>query len=61
MYRIAGRREEAESSLKESLILFGTVNHKDDSRLVHQELALLALEGGNIAEARQHLEALQKL
>jgi len=61
MYRIAGRREEAENSLKESLILFGTVNHMNDVRLVHQELALLALEGGDIAAARQHLEALQKL
>jgi tetratricopeptide (TPR) repeat protein len=61
MYRISGRREEAENSLKESLVLFGTVNHKNDARLVRQELALLALECRDIEEARRHLEALQKL
>lgn len=61
MYRVAGRREEAKNSLRESLALFGEINHKNDVRLVHQELALVALECGDIEEARQHLEALQKM
>lgn len=60
MHRIAGRREEAKTALHESLGLFGRLNHKDDIRLVHQELALLALELGDIEVARQHLQMLEK-
>jgi tetratricopeptide (TPR) repeat protein len=60
MHRIAGRREEARIVLEESLTLFGKIDHKNDVRLVRQELALVALEGDDIEEARRHLEALQE-
>jgi tetratricopeptide (TPR) repeat protein len=59
--RIAGRREEAKAVLNESLALLGEAGHKDNVRLVRQELALLALERGDIEEARQHLQMLQKM
>jgi tetratricopeptide (TPR) repeat protein len=58
--RIAGRREEAEAALQESLTLFGRLNPRDQ-RLIHQELALLALEAGDLEEARKHLETLQQV
>lgn len=61
MYRNAGRSEEAKTVLTESLALFGRLNYRDDVRLTHQELAVLALELGDIAEARQHLQLLQKM
>ncbi len=60
IYRIAGRREEARAAFQESLDLFGRFNLRDQ-RLVHQGLALLALEAGDIEEARRHLEMLQKV
>ncbi len=61
MYRIAGRGEQARTALLESLDLSGRLGHKADVRLAHQELAVLALELGDLEEARIHLQTLQKM
>ncbi len=61
MYRVAGRGEQARTALLESLALSGQLGHKGDVRLVHQELAVLALELGDIEEARIHLQTLQTM
>jgi len=61
MYRVAGRGEQARTALMESLDLSGRLGDRADVRLVHQELAVLALELGDIEEARMHLQTLQKM
>jgi transcriptional regulator with XRE-family HTH domain len=61
MHRIAGRGEQARAALLESLDLSGRLGQKAVLRLAHQELAVLALERGNLEEVRIHLEALQKM
>lgn len=61
MHRIAGRREQARAALLESVDLAGRLGQKTVLRLARQELAVLALERGDIEEARLHLEALQKM
>ncbi|HKV44196.1 MAG TPA: helix-turn-helix domain-containing protein [bacterium] len=53
-----GRRDEAKIAFREALALFAALNQDDDVRLARQQLALLALEAEDLAEARQHLEGL---
>jgi len=60
IHRMAGRRAEAKAALEESLDLMSRSNRKDDSRLVRQELIVLALEAGDIEEARRDLSLLQE-
>jgi len=60
IYRMAGRRAEAKAALEESLDLLSRFNRKDDARLVRQQLIVLALEAGDIEEARRDLLLLQE-
>jgi transcriptional regulator with XRE-family HTH domain len=60
-YRVAGRAEDAKAALRESLMLLEAGRDKEGARLVHQELAVLALEAGDVSDARHHLGALQKI
>ncbi|HLW59174.1 MAG TPA: helix-turn-helix domain-containing protein [bacterium] len=55
-----GRRDDARTSFQEALVLFVALNHDDGVRVARQQLALLALEAQDLAEARQHLEELCK-
>jgi hypothetical protein len=59
MYRVAGRREDAKAVLAQSLVLLGEGTRTQDVRLVRQELVVLALEAGDIEEARRHVKVLQ--
>jgi transcriptional regulator with XRE-family HTH domain len=59
LYRLLGRPLESRAALEESLRLFEVMGRVHDARVVHQELALLALETQDIAEARRHLMVLQ--
>jgi tetratricopeptide (TPR) repeat protein len=61
MHRIAGRSEQARTALLESLDLSGRLGQKANTHLVHQELAVLALERGDVEEARVHLQNLQQV
>jgi tetratricopeptide (TPR) repeat protein len=60
LLRILGRCEEAKSSLAESLALFTDLRRVDESRVVRQELALLALEAQDVGEARHHLTVMRE-
>ena len=60
LYRIAGQGEQAKTALLESLDLSGRLGHASDVRLARQELAVLALERGDVEDARAHLQLLQK-
>jgi hypothetical protein len=59
MSRVAGRREDAKAVLAQSLVLLGEGTRTQDVRLVRQELVVLALEAGDIEEARRHVKVLQ--
>jgi tetratricopeptide (TPR) repeat protein len=61
MHRIAGRFEQARTALLESLDLSGRLGQKANAHLAHQELAVLALERGDVEEARLHLQNLQQV
>jgi transcriptional regulator with XRE-family HTH domain len=61
MHRIAGRSDQARAALLESLALSGRLGQKAAVNLARQELAVLALERGDIDEARIHLQTLQKM
>ncbi len=58
LHRIAGRSEQARTVLLESLDLSGRFGQKANAHLAHQELAVLALERGDVEEARVHLQNL---
>ncbi len=60
IHRMAGRRAEAKAALEESLDLMSRSNRKADARRVRQELIVLALEAGDIEEARRDLSLLQE-
>ena len=60
MHRIAGRTEQARTALLESLDLSGRFGQKANAHLAHQELAVLALDRGDVEEARLHLQNLQQ-
>lgn len=60
IHRIAGRGEEARAALMESLDLSRRLGHRADVHLARQELAVLALDRGDLAEARAHLQTLQQ-
>lgn len=61
MHRIAGRNDQARAALLESLDLSGRLGQKAAVHLARQELAVLALERGDIEEARIHLQTLQNI
>ena len=51
-----GRARQARAAFQEALALFVALNREGDARRVRQELALLALDSGDMAEARRCLE-----
>lgn len=57
--RLLGRAAESRAALEESLRLFGEMQRPQEVRLVRQELALLAIEAEDHAEARRHLKLLR--
>ena len=61
MHRIAGRSDQARAALLESLDLSSRFGQKAAVHLARQELAVLALERGDIDEARIHLQTLQAM
>ncbi len=58
--RIQGRPEEAKSFFTESLGLFDELHHTNEARVVRQELALLAINAGDLGEARRQLTVMQE-
>ena len=58
--RVLGRREEAKTAFEESLSLFTELRRSGDIRRVRQELALLAIETQDLAEAHQQLQMLRE-
>ena len=55
-----GRGRQAKAAFQEGLALFVALNREGDARRARQELALLALESGDMAEARRCLEGLRE-
>jgi len=53
-----GRTDEAQAALEESLGLFEALRRPRDVRFVRQELVLLAIETGDLPEARPHSKIL---
>ena len=58
--RIQGRPEEAKTFFTESLGLFDELHRTNEARVVRQELALLAINAGDLGEARRQLTVMQK-
>lgn len=58
--RIQGQAEEAKSFFTESLGLFDELRHRDEAQVVRQELALLAIDAGDLDEARRQLAVMQE-
>jgi tetratricopeptide (TPR) repeat protein len=58
--RIQGQPEEAKSFFTESLGLFDDLHHANEARGVRQELALLAIDAGDLHEARRQLAVMQE-
>ncbi|PYY03473.1 MAG: hypothetical protein DMG69_32515 [Acidobacteria bacterium] len=55
-----GRARQARAAFQEGLALFVALNREGDARRARQELALLALEDGDTAEARRYVEGLRE-
>ena len=55
-----GRARQAKAAFQEGLALFVALNREGDARRARQELALLALEDGDTAEARRYVEGLRE-
>ncbi len=58
--RIQGRPEEAKSFFTQSLGLCDELHRMDEARVVRQELALLAIDAGDLDEARRQLAVMQE-
>lgn len=58
--RLLGRVADARAALDESLRLFEELGRPHDAGLVRQELALLAIEAQDLAEAEYHLKLLRE-
>jgi len=58
--RLLGRVQESRTALGESLRLFEELRSPHGTRLVRQELTLLAIEAQDFAEARRHLNILRE-
>lgn len=56
-----GRRSQAKAAFQEGLTLSMELKREEDIRLARQELALLAIEAADLAEARQYLEGLREM
>jgi tetratricopeptide (TPR) repeat protein len=57
--RLLGRTAEARTALEDSLRLFQELHRARDARYVRRELALLAIDVGDAAEARRQVKILQ--
>lgn len=59
LHRLLGQTDEARGALEESLHLFEELHRPHDARYVRRELALLAIDVGDAAEARRQVKILQ--